>query len=118
MIYYEEFDGFRADELIGGTEYPVEVINVSLTSGASVHRGELLAGASGIYAPVASGEDAKKSLCIAADDFTADSLSAVTSAYAAGRFNREKIICAGGSVADFEFELRKQNIHLTGLRGE
>lgn len=118
MKYYEEGVGFEEDGLLGGTEFPTELYNVSISSGASLSRGDLICGSSmsGVFAPVSSASDASKILMIANEDFTATSLSAVTSAYSAGVFNREKIICAGGSIADFEQELRKQGIWLTSLK--
>lgn len=118
MKYFKEVEGFRADELLGGTEFPTELYNVSLSSGASVHRGDLLCGESmsSVFAPVSSASDANKVLMIANEDFVADSLNAVTSAYSAGVFNREKINLAGGSIADFEQALRQQNIHLRSLK--
>lgn len=118
MKYYEEGIGFEEDALLGGTEFPTELYNVSISSGASIERGYLLCGSSmsGVFAPVSSASDASKILMIANEDFVADSLNAVTSAYAAGKFNRSKIKCAGGSIADFEQELRKQGIWLTSLK--
>lgn len=115
MKYIEEFEGFREDGLLGGTEYPVDLINVSLTAGASVSRGDLLCGSSfsAVFAPVGGASDASKILLIASEDFVADSLNAVTPAYSSGKFNRNKITCAGGSISDYEAEMRKQNIHLT-----
>ena len=115
MKYYEEGVGFEEDALLGGTEFPTELYNVSISSGASIERGYLLCGSSmsGVFAPVGGASDASKILMIANEDFTATSLNAVTSAYASGRFNRSKITCAGGSIADFEAEMRKQNLHLT-----
>lgn len=115
MKYYEEGVGFEEDALLGGTEFPTELRNVNVGASATIERGDLLCGSSmsGVFAPVGSASDASKILMIANEDFVADSLNAVTSAYASGRFNRSKINCAGGSIADFEAELRKQNIHLT-----
>ena len=120
MKYYEEFDGFREDALLGGTEIATEIYNVNVGASASLSRGDLICGSSmsSIFAPVSSASDANKILLIAAEDFVADSLHAVTSAYSAGKFNREKINVANGDLADFEASLREQNIHLTSLRGE
>jgi len=104
------------DGLLGGGEFPVKVDNISLTSGAAVERGYLLAGTSGVYSLAGSG-DVDKNLCIAATNFTADSLNAVTQAYTAGYFNREKITVGDSLTADtFEQSLRRQNIHLTSRR--
>lgn len=104
------------DGLLAGGEFPVKVDNVSLTSGATVERGALLAGENGLYSLAGAG-DVDKSLMIAAQDFTADSLNSVTQAYSAGLFTREKIILGDSLSADtFEQSLRVQNIHLTGRR--
>ena len=120
MKYYEEFDGFREDALLGDTSFPVELYNVNVGASASLSRGDLICGESmsSIFAPAGTANDAEKILMIAAEDFVADSLHAVTSAYSAGKFNREKINVANGDLADFEASLREQNIHLTSLRGE
>ena len=118
MKYYEEGVGFEEDGLLGGTEFPTELRNVNVGASASITRGDLLCGSSmsGVFAPVGSASDASKVLLIANEDFTATSLSAVTSAYSAGVFNKEKINVAGGSIADFEQALRQQNIHLRSLK--
>ena len=44
------------DGLLGGGEFPVKVDNISLTSGAEVERGYLLAGVSGVYSLAGSGD--------------------------------------------------------------
>ena len=118
MKYLEEFDGFRADELLGGTEYPVEIFNVKTASNASLSRGDLICGSSmsGTFSLVSGAADANKILLIAAEDFVADSLHAVTSAYASGKFCREKINVANGDLADFEASLREQGLWLTSLK--
>lgn len=117
MTYTFQTECALEDGLLGGSEYPVEVNNVSLTSGAAIERGQLLAGTSGVY-DIAGAADLEKSLCIAAENFTADSLNGgITQAYFAGKFNREKIKVGDSlTAADFEHELRKQNIHLTSRR--
>lgn len=119
MKYVESSVGFEADELLGGHE-AVELWNVKVGSNATITRGDLLSAdsASGIFS-IATASDAAKVLVIAAEDFVADSLNAVTSAYAAGKFNREKITFGGASVAiaPFEQALRTQGIWLTGIRG-
>ena len=118
MKYVEEFDGFREDALLGGTEFPVELYNVNVGASASLSRGDLICGSSmsSIFAPVSGASDANKILLIAAEDFVADSLHAVTSAYASGKFNKERVACAGGSIDDYAAEMRKQNLHLTSLK--
>ena len=117
MKYVESCSGWEEDALLAGTEFPTEIFNVSLSSGASVSRGDLLCSnsMSGVFS-IAGASDATKILCIAAEDFVADSLNAVTQAYASGVFSREKVNTGSVSIAAFEPELRKQNIHLRGLQ--
>ena len=120
MKYVEEVNGWEEDALLAGTEFPTELYNVSLSAGASVSRGDLLCSnsMSGVFDVVGGASDATKVLCIAAEDFTADSLNAVTQAYASGVFNREKIKFGGASLTTDPFEqaLRTQNLHLRGLK--
>ena len=107
------------DGLLAGSEFPVKVDNVSLTSGADVKRGQLLVGDGGVYSLAGSEDDLGKSFAIAAQDFTADSINGgITQAYSAGYFNREKIILGDSLSADtFAQRLRVQNIHLTSRKG-
>lgn len=118
MKYAETVDGWRADELLAGTEQPVSIYNVKVGEGTTLERGDLICAGSfsGEFAPVSSAGDAAKVLMIAADDFTADSLSTVTRAYASGVFSREKVNSGSVSIAAFEPELRKQNILLRCLQ--
>lgn len=119
MAYYVTVSGWTEDGLIGGLQEPVEIHNISLTSGASVSRGDLLCADSlGAYAPASLADDAQKDLCIAASD--ADSTTSITQAYFSGVFNREKVMVGGAAslTADaFESSLRKQNIRLTSMKG-
>lgn len=120
MKYTDTVAGWSADELLAGTEFPTEIFNVSLSSGASISRGDLLCSSSmsGVFS-IAGASDATKILCIAAEDFTADSLHAVTQAYFSGKFNRNKLTFGGNSsvdLSDFEQEMRKQNLHLTKMQ--
>ncbi|MBR0061000.1 MAG: hypothetical protein IJP68_05915 [Selenomonadaceae bacterium] len=120
MEYFKTVNGWEEDALLAGTEFPVEIYNVSVGSSASLSRGDLICAGSmsGVFAPVGSASDATKVLMIAADDFVADSLSTVTRAYASGVFSREKIKFGGASLTTDPFEqaLRTQNIHLRGLQ--
>lgn len=121
MKYVEEVNGWEEDGLLGGLEFPTELYNVSVGSSASISRGDLLCGnsMSGVFDVVGGASDATKVLCIAAEDFVADSLDAVTQAYFSGKFNREKITFGGNSsltTAPFEAEMRKQNLWLTKLQ--
>lgn len=121
MKYVETSEGWQADELIADTSIPIRIENISVSSTATIERGDLLCAASlsGVFAPVSSSADANKILMLAASDFVADSLSTITQAYSAGCFSREKITFGGASLTTepFEQELRKQNIHLRGLQG-
>ena len=121
MKYIATVDGWEEDALLAGTEQPISIYNVNVGASATLSRGDLICAGSmsGVFAPVSSASDASKVLCIAADDFVADSLSTVTQAYASGKFNREKITFGSNSsvdLADFEQEMRKQNLHLTSLK--
>lgn len=121
MKYFDKADAWTEDALIGGTHFPVVVQNISVAADAEILRGELLCASvsGGTYAPVSTAADAQKVLCIAADDFTADSLHTATNAYFAGVFNKEKIIIGNDSLTadNFAQSLRTQNIHLTSLKG-
>ena len=116
MKYIESAVGYEADELQGGVEYALETYVVNVESGASISRGDLLAGMSmsGVFS-IAGASDASKVLMIAAEDFVADSLNTATVAYGSGKFNRDKITFGGTSLSidPFEGELRKQGIILT-----
>ena len=118
MSYIEDYIGWAEDALIGGTDTPVRLYNASLSSGASVERGELLCADSlGVYSPVASTDDSVKPLAIAAHDLTADSIQAVTQIYVSGTFNKDKIkMPEGVDIKAFSTPLRFQEIYLT--RGE
>ena len=120
MKYVEEVNGWEEDGLLGGFEFPTEIYNVSLSAGASVSRGDLLCSnsMSGVFS-IAGASDASKILLFAAEDFVADSLNAVTQAYASGKFNREAITFGGNSsvdISNFESEMRKQNLYLTSIK--
>ena len=121
MKYFDQTDAWTEDALIGGTHFPIVVQNISVADDAEIQRGELLCASitGGEFAPVSTADDADKILCIAADDFTADSLHTATNAYFAGVFNKEKIILGNDSLTadDFAQSLRTQNIHLTSLKG-
>ena len=117
MKYYGEGDGVTYDELLGGGETAIEIWNINVASDTAVERGMLLESSSlsGTYKAAAS-FSANKIYVIAAEDFTADSDNTVTQAYSMGKFNREKIkLDESLDIADFENELRKQNIHLTTI---
>lgn len=114
--YFETVSGVAHDELVAGTEYPVEVWNVSCASTASLERGDLICASSmsGVWSIVGGASDASKCLAICA---AANEGATVTQAYAAGTFSREKVRLQDGlNIADFEEPLRKDNIHLRKLK--
>lgn len=118
MKYFETVTGVEYDELLGGTEQPVELWNVTCSSSATLTRGDLICAgsASGVYSVVGGASDASKVLAICAAD---NDGASITSAYVSGRFNRDKITFGGAStinISDFEQSLRTQNIHLTALK--
>lgn len=118
MTYTADFDGVKRDELFAGPEIDVSVWNVKVGSDATITRGMILAGdtINGTFAQATS-SDTGKVLCIAADNFTADSDSTVTRAYGSGKFHREKLILPDGeNVSTFEEPLRKVNIILAKLK--
>lgn len=120
MKYVETSEGWQADELIADTAFPIRIENISVSSTATLTRGDLICAGSlsGIFAPVSSAADANKILMIAANDFVADSLNTIAQAYSSGCFSREKISFGGASLTTepFEQELRRQNIHLRRLQ--
>lgn len=115
--YFETVSGVAHDELVAGTEYPVEVWNVSCASTASLERGDLICASSmsGVWSVVGGASDATKCLAICA---ASNEGATVTQAYAAGTFNRERVTFGGNSAlttTPFEQSLRTQNIHLRTL---
>lgn len=121
--YIWSISGITRDELQGGGDgIPTEIWNINVGASAVIERGMLLGASSptGEFGLIGSLSDAGKVFVIARDDFTAGGVSAaVTQAYAAGKFNRERIKLGGGStftLEPFENELRKQNIHVTSIQ--
>ena len=112
-------DTVKLDELFGGGDgFPVETKNVKVASDAVVTRGNILASATddGTYS-LATAADVGKSLVIAAENFIADSDNTVTTAYSAGKFNRNRLTAdTDTTIATLETELRRQNIILTSLK--
>lgn len=109
----------KLDELFGGGDgFPVETKNVTVASDTNIFRGSILASATdaGTYS-LATAADTGKSLVIAAEDFVADSDNTVTTAYSAGKFNRERLIAdTDTTITALETELRRQNIILTSIK--
>lgn len=120
--YFGQFDGIVRDELSGGADASFQTIwNVTVAADAEIKRGMLLAAdtPTGEFKLVTDASDASKVLVIARDNFTADEEHKVTQAYAAGKFNRERIIVGGDdtlTTEPFEDALRKSDIYLTGIK--
>ena len=120
--YFATFDGIQRDELSGGTDGSFQTIwNVNVGMSAAIERGMLLAAdtPTGEFKLVSDASDASKVLVVARDNFTADKEHTVTQAYAAGKFNRERIILGGTSALTtepFEDALRKSDIYLTSIK--
>ena len=117
MNYVEKVhDTVKLDELFAGNETPVRIENVSVSGGCV--RGEILAGANGVFSGVKSSVDAEKVLVIAAENVESTA-TAVTSAYTSGNFNSAKLSTASSvvSAADFVEPLRQVDIILTTAKG-
>lgn len=112
-------DTIKRDELFGGGDgFPVELINVKVGANAEISRGNILAGNSPTETfSLATASDTSKTLVIAAENFVAESDNTVTTAYSAGKFNRERLSAdTDTTVAALETELRRQNIILTSIK--
>lgn len=120
--YFWSTSGITRDELQGGGDgIPTEIWNVNVGASAMIARGDLLCSntPTGVFSLVGSTVDANKIFTIAREDYIAGASGGVTQAYAAGKFNRERINLGGGStltLEPFENELRKQNIHVTSIQ--
>ena len=113
MYTYKYEDTDKTDELLAGEEQMTTVINVEVNSGTALTRGTVLAGEDGQkYAPIAA-NDAGRSIVIVAND--CESTATVVSAYASGKFHREKLISAV-DLTEFETEMRRQNLFMTSLK--
>ena len=114
MKYYETSNGVTYDSLIGGTQTPFRVENVSISSGA-YERGTLLALGSSVYS-AADGSDYNEPLAILRSDI-GSSDSRVTQVYTRGEFNESAII-VGSSVDldDYRENLRREGIYLTDIK--
>lgn len=117
--HYGSLDSnIKRDDLQAMSEQvPVFVRNIEIPSGTTVHRGELMATTDprGDYhlATAADATAGNVFFGIIINDFEADDDHTVTQIYISGIFHEEKIILADGAkIADFELELRRQNIWL------
>ncbi len=106
--------GVVYDELFAGPEVEVLTKNVTVASGNTVARGQLLSESDGKAAPTAKGGTA---LYIAAEDVDASTADVVGTVYTSGYFNREKLTAADGdTVTAHEAELRGVGIKLSSLK--
>ena len=111
MKYYDSVTGFSDDGLLSVNE-PVEIWTVGCLSNAELERGMLIASTDNVWAAAGASDTAGHPLGIVnvGNDGTS-----VASAYVAGAFNEERIICASGiDIEDFRQPLRAQGIWLKG----
>lgn len=120
--YYGHFTGVQYEDLeAAGDGVPKFLRNVEVAEDAEIKRGMLLAASTstGTYSLAGAG-DSGKFFAVAREDFTADSDHTITQAWTMGRFHAPAVITAGGSdtsvLTSLEPELRRQNIHLVGLK--
>ena len=117
MKYYEDFEALQLDELQAAGNVDLTTFNVNVSSDTTIQRGDLLAGNSfSDTFKLATNSDTNKILCIARDNFIADSEHTVTQAYFSGNFHTGRINSSDTAIV-LQNELRKQNIHLARLEG-
>lgn len=119
--YFWSISGINRDELQGKTGEPVDLWNINVGASAVIERGMLLGADSptGLFSLVGSTADVNKVFTIASVDYIGGASGGVTQAYSRGYFNRERVKLGGDStltLASFENELRKQNIHLVSIQ--
>lgn len=107
--------GIKYDDLLGGENVKVMRVNVRLSEGEAVERGELLARGSDGYYRAATGSDTNKLLAISAMDAGSDA-NRVINAYYTGIFNRSKIkVGSDENVEEYELAMREQGLYLTDI---
>jgi len=117
MKYYEDFEAMTLDELQAAGSVELTTFNVNVSSDTTILRGDLLAGSSfSDTFKLATNSDTNKILCIARDNFIADSEHTVTAVFTSGNFHLNRINSSDTAVV-LQNELRKQNIHLARLEG-
>lgn len=130
MASLEKVTGVAYDELFAGPEIPVMTKNVTIKSGSTVVRGQLLSIDSGtgkvIPTPAAVEADAENNIdavpagvavYIAKEAVDASTADKVATVYTSGFFNREKLVAVtGDTVSGHEAELRDVNIILSSLK--
>ncbi|WP_297569487.1 head decoration protein [uncultured Anaerovibrio sp.] len=130
MASLEKVTGVAYDELFAGPEIPVMTKNVTIKSGSTVVRGQLLSIDSDtgkvIPTPAAVEADAEKNIdaapagvavYVAKETVDASTADKVATVYTSGYFNREKLVAVtGDTVSGHEAELRDVNIILSSLK--
>ena len=130
MASLEKVTGVAYDELFAGPEIPVMTKNVTIKSGSTVVRGQLLSIDSGtgkvIPTPAAVEADAENNIdavpagvavYIAKEAVDASTADKVATVYTSGYFNREKLVAVtDDTVSGHEAELRDVNIILSSLK--
>lgn len=136
MASLEKVTGVAYDELFAGPEIPVMTKNVTIKSGSTVVRGQLLSIDSGTGkviptpAAVAAVEaDAEHNIeaqdavpagvavFVAKEAVDASTADKVATVYTSGFFNREKLVAVTNDTVDgHETELRDVNIILSSLK--
>ena len=130
MASLEKVTGVAYDELFAGPEIPVMTKNVTIKSGSTMVRGQLLSIDSGtgkvIPTPAAVEADAENNIdavpagvavYIAKEAVDASTADKVATVYTSGYFNREKLVAVtGDTVSGHEAELRDVNIILSSLK--
>lgn len=130
MASLEKVTGVAYDELFAGPEIPVMTKNVTIKSGSTVVRGQLLSIDSDtgkvIPTPAAVEADAENNIdavpagvavYIAKEAVDASTADKVATVYTSGYFNREKLVAVtGDTVSGHEAELRDVNIILSSLK--
>ena len=117
MAGIETMTGVTFEGLFAGPEKEVFTKNVTIKSGETVKRGNLLSldsNGKAIVTPAASGDDpAGTAVFIAAEDVTATA-DTVGTVFTSGYFNREALIADTGDTVDaHEEELRAVGIYLS-----
>ena len=130
MASLEKVTGVAYDELFAGPEIPAMTKNVTIKSGSTVVRGQLLSIDSDtgkvIPTPAAVEADAENNIdavpagvavYIAKEAVDASTADKVATVYTSGYFNREKLVAVtGDTVSGHEAELRDVNIILSSLK--
>lgn len=107
---------YTPDELIAG-DHPIRTRGVTILSGETVSRGDLLgiitASGKAILSASAAGDGSEVPTCIAGEDIDASGGDAESFAYIAGDFNEDQMTFGTGHTADSVRDgLRERSIYL------